>query len=61
MITKTSYMSMLILVWPNKRNKSSSPLGERIEVRGQFQGNTLTPALSRQGGREISVISILRR
>jgi hypothetical protein len=42
---------MLIFVWTIKgKRESSSPLGERIEVRGQFRGNTITPALSRQGG-----------
>jgi len=34
-----------------RENKSSSPLGEKIEVRERFQKNTLTPALSRPGGR----------
>jgi hypothetical protein len=33
-----------------RENKSSSPLGERIEVRGQFQGSTLTPAFSAKAG-----------
>jgi hypothetical protein len=40
-------------IGPDKQreNKSSFPLGEKIEVRGQFQRNTLTRALSRRGGR----------
>jgi hypothetical protein len=50
-VLRRKFISVFILVLLKPGKINFPPLRERIGVRGQFQGNTLTPALSRQGGR----------